>query len=530
MNFYNGFNKFLTIVFSAFLLFSGSISVSEAITKFGAKTIEKKVLASFEFDDIWFYDSDLSRIIPDIDMNWVAVVFQPDLFAYAFDSTEESGLEDIITATARTIVSGFDEIVDLFYDHNLAEYSCFFKLREGIKKNELQNLLIELNKYGDIAYAHPTIRLKDKTYAFFNAFEIEWKTGADEDIQKRLMNQADVYIDKNEFAYRVNLFKIPFFKAISLLAEDIHVLRVTPYLVELKPAIRASLTLSINGGNIGDRIPFSLHISFSDLVRIDPSSIVNIYLTPPDIQKELFELKFDPYDYVEAAAKSPILITGWMKFFTPGEFIIPSLEIKYTCSTSFDERPRVIKTKRVPFKVSSIVPAHQTEKKLLIPMDFLNLNYNIKSYHKKANIHLLLSTLSFLLAVICMGWFIGKVYIIKKQKENLREKKREDIIAEKLRLLLQKDPPDPHWGYIGEISKILREYLVTKYQITNYPAGGSGKVFFDAINKSLPEKIAPALLSLFNNIDDIVALELNPCPDLELFKSEVLQIIDFPKS
>jgi len=526
MNFFRRFNESFLIVLSALFILNLAISLSYAITKFGQNDQDDEVPVSFEFDAIWFYGSDMSRVIPEVDLNWVTVVFRPDLFAYAFDSTEDSALDEIMIATAKTTVSGFDEIVDLFYDPNLAEGACFLKLRDGIQESEVKNLLLKLNKHEEISYAHPTLKIEDKTYAFFNAFEIEWKTGVEANLQERLMNQANVYIDKEEFAYRVNLFETSFFKAINLLAEDIHISRVVPYLVELKPAIRASLTVAMNGGNIGDKIPFLLHISFSDLVRIDPSSLVNIYLKPPNIQKELFELKFDPYDYVEAAAKSPIRITGWMRFFTTGEFIIPSLEIKYTCSTSFDERPRVAKTKSFPFKVSSIIPDQITEKKLLIPMDLLKLNYGIKTYYKKAKMYLFFAILSFTLAFLLMGWFIAWVYLLKKQKDKLREKKEEDIVAEQIRLMLQRDPSTPHWGYIGQMSRLLRDYLVAKYRPTDYPSGGSGKVFYEAVKQSLPDKIAPAILSLFNQIDNLVALEIDPFPQMDDLKSEVLKIIN----
>ena len=106
------------------------------------------------------------------------------------------------------------------------------------------------------------------------------------------------------------MLEIPFFKALNLLAEDISVLRVRPYLVELKPSLRVQLALAMNGGRIGDTVPFTFTIQFSDRVSIDPSSIANINLRPATIQKELFDCTFDPYDYTKAVSKSPIIITG----------------------------------------------------------------------------------------------------------------------------------------------------------------------------------------------------------------------------
>ena len=80
--------------------------------------------------------------------------------------------------------------------------------------------------------------------------------------------------------YVVDVTAIPFFRALNLLAEDVKVLRVTPYLVEIKPSISATLSLFMSGGNIGDSIPFTLTIAFSDRVSIDPSSLATLNLRP----------------------------------------------------------------------------------------------------------------------------------------------------------------------------------------------------------------------------------------------------------
>ncbi|MDM8517659.1 hypothetical protein QUF76_15790 [Desulfobacterales bacterium HSG16] len=91
--------------------------------------------------------------------------------------------------------------------------------------------------------------------------------------------------------------------------------------------IMAKFSLSANGGNIGDKIPFLLQIDFVDTFRIDPSSISDINLKPDSIQKELFDIIFASYDPFEIVSKSPVIIKGWMKIYSPGEFVIPSIYI-----------------------------------------------------------------------------------------------------------------------------------------------------------------------------------------------------------
>ena len=91
--------------------------------------------------------------------------------------------------------------------------------------------------------------------------------------------------------------------------------------MEIQPSIRGDLTVSLAGGNLGDRIPFSLRIEFSPRVAIEPSSLARIHLRPLNIQKELFDVTFTPYDYTKAILRSPILITGEIRFYAPGDYI-----------------------------------------------------------------------------------------------------------------------------------------------------------------------------------------------------------------
>ncbi len=521
----NRFKKYSAIILFWAIFCTVFTSVSDGVTTFSTDLDTKETPVELQFDDIWFYDTEMVLVIPDIRLDWLTVVFRPGLEAPE-KSNAWSESEALFVQTAKEIVGSHSEIIDYFYDRNLAKDACFFKLREGLNQNLMGNLICLLNKHRSVAYTHPTIGVKGKTHAFFNAFDIEWKTGVEQALREAIMNKAHVSWDKNEYTYRVALSRAPFFKAMNLIAEDIHVLKVTPYLVELKPSITAELTIPISGSDLGDEIPFSLHIAFSELIRIDPSSIANIGLRPSDVQKELFDLKVDPYDYVEAASKSPVKITGWMKFYTPGDFVIPAVKIQYTSSTYADNKARSIETKPLPFKVSSIVPAKQEEKKLIIPMGHLEPNYKIAYYQKKARTNLLLSFLFFFITIICAGWLILKLYQQRKKREKLLTIKQEDLLADKLKAFLVEAPSSPHAVYVAEVGKLLRAYLVARYQIGLYPAGGSGEVFFESIKDTLPEALVSKIGTLFKKIDDIVALELDTFPEIEPLRSEALEILN----
>ena len=521
----NRLKRYSATFLLALFLLCGSAPVSNAVSRFGARIGEKKIPATWRFDDIWFYDRSKSRIIPDIDREWVAVAFRTEF--NSFEVFEEEIIdESIILQKAKPIADKYNEIIDLFYDNNLAEDSCFFKLRQGLDQNDLKNLIENLNHEEAVGYAHPVIKLKGKRHAFFNAFEMKWKTNVDERLKKSLMNQAHSSLDQQENVYRVNVFEVHFLKAVDLLAEDINVLEAIPYLVELKPSIRVKLTLGIGGGNIGGKIPFSFQIHFSDHINIDPSSIANIELTPKDILRDLFEIEFDPYDYVDAVSKSPVNITGWMKFYAPGEFTIPPVEVKFTCP---NKQVRTIKTKSLHPKISSILPSTQEENKLMLPMDRLSLNYNIKSYHKKAETGFFASLASFLVALIFLSWLPVLVHARREERaRSEREAKKYDVLGERLKSLLRAKPSGPHWIYMRDAGYIFREFLALKYQLSQDPFGGSGKVFFESIKQKIPKELAPKIETLLEGIDNVVAIELDGYPDLDSFKAKLVELIDYP--
>ena len=271
-----------------FLVMMGTGAVVEARAK-GATP---------SFDSVWFY-RDGTRVVPEISKNWLTVVLDSTLVAAAVtgDAATEvdaQAADSQIRNKARALLKANHRLADYFYDPNLAKDACFFKLRGAPKPAEVAALIGKLRQVKGVRYAHPALVISNKTYAYFNQFELEWKTGTEKNQREALLGAAHAVMDETDEKgkrYVVNVKAIPFFKAVNLLAEDVRVLRVTPHLVEVKPSISARLSLLMNGGNIGDGVPFSLTINFSDRVTIDPSSISTLNLRPPDLQKELFDLR-----------------------------------------------------------------------------------------------------------------------------------------------------------------------------------------------------------------------------------------------
>ena len=203
--------------------------------------------AAFSFDSVWF-DREGLRVVPEISTRWLTVVFEPRTNSTLNDFAATSDTTDsVIQRKAKAIIKSHDRLTEYLYDPNLAENACFFKMRPGLKLADIRHLINQLSQDRTVNYVHPTIVLNNKTFAFFNTFEMEWKTATPPAQRESLLSASHVAVeehDKKDNRYAVDVTAIPFFRALNLLAEDIKVLRVTPSLVETKRAlIEASLAL-----------------------------------------------------------------------------------------------------------------------------------------------------------------------------------------------------------------------------------------------------------------------------------------------
>ena len=518
-------------ILAAILLFGACPPRGEAVSSFGVQREPGEAPGAIDFDGIWFYEEDHSRRIPDIDLQWIAAAFDESTLVPDPGSFEpEWDPKSVLLERAGEIAREYEQIVDVYYDENLAGDACFFNLRDGLEAGAVKDLIRKLQTRESIAYVHPTLILRGKTVAYFNAFQMNWKTSVDEASRKVLLEQAHVSVEPPGEIFRVDVLAIPFFKAINLLAEDIRVSDVTPTFVTLAPTIRVDLSVPLEGCRTGDRIPFTFRVDFSDRIRVDPSSLVNINLRPGKIQKELFDLKFDPYDYVKAASQSPFVLTGWMKIYSPGEFLIPAVEIRYECIPCSDDRVRSIRTEAIPLKVASLVPSNLKGPKLVIPMDNVKPVLPTETLRRQAKNALWQGIACFVLAAVLLGWSGRKWAAVKRQREGEREEKREDVLAERLRSCLTQSPAGPHWVYAGDAGRLLREYLDAKYGLARDPRQASGAVFFEAVRGQVPGPVASRLEPLLEEVDRMIALETAEYPELERWQQDTMEFVRLAQS
>jgi len=496
-----------------------------------ADTVPEALAGSvaFSFDSVWFY-RDGTRVVPEISKRWITVVFDQRFSSSAneFEPATDSR-NSVIRKKARTILNSHGPLTEYLYDPNLAENACFFKMRAGMKLRDISRIINQVSQDRAVRYVHPAVILDNKTFAFFNDFEMEWKTGISKAQRESLLRATHSTPDENdekEKRYTVNIAAIPFFRALNLLAEDIRVLRVTPHLVEIKPSISTKLSLFMNGGNIGDGIPFSFTINFSNRISIDPSSIATLNLRPPELQKELFDCVFDPYDYTRAVTKSPIVITGRVMFYAPGEYTIPSVKIGYSCPSCADKTVRSIESEPVLFMVSSIIPNDRSEYRLIVPADPVTPDFRPGAQRQQALQYLWLAIGCFSGLALCVAWGFSLRRKNTGEWDRLEERRKEAQLVELLRALLHAPPSVPHWSYLGETGAHLREYLVLRYGIEPKYRGGSGRQFMETVNGRIPPELFGPLSEIFTAVDTCVALELEQYQDMEQLRSDILKIVD----
>jgi hypothetical protein len=520
------------LVIATALLALGTLpAAGPAVSFFGVEREPGREPAETDFDDIWFYHSDRSKQIPDVSLQWIAVAFRADAAAPlsgSFESDGDSGGR--LLARAGEIVREYEQIVDVLCDRNLAEDACFFLLREGLREFDVKELIRKLGTAEAVGYAHPALVVGGRTVAYFDAFQMTWKTSAEEASRQSLMEQAHVFYDDARGVYRVDVMAVPFFKAVNLLAEDVRVLEVTPVLVPLEPPIRAGLSVPLQGCQLGDRIPFSLRIDFTDRIRIDPSSLVNVNLRPEGIQKELIDLKFDPYDYVKASSQSPVILTGSMRLYAPGAFVLPEVEIRYECTACSGERVRSIRTEAVPLQVASIVPAKAREPEIVIPAEAIPPVLPTESYRETSRKSLGRAVAFFALAAVLLGAWGRKWAGARKAGQGENGERREEVLAQSIRARLEASPEGPHWVYAGDTGRLLREYLVEKYGPGAEPLQGSGEVFLEGLKDRIPAGIAARARPLFLEIDRMIATETVDSPELSRWRHETLAFLDLTRS
>ncbi|MFP4387833.1 MAG: hypothetical protein ACLFPR_02655 [Desulfococcaceae bacterium] len=461
--------------------------------------------AQSPLEPVWFYDRDMQRRTPEMEPDWVAV---------GLASEPTAGPEQ----AARALDGVIPGVSQVLYDPNLAEDAAFLRFSENADESVRTSAVRALAALPSIRFVHPAFRMDGEPLAALDRFRMEWKHGVPPETRRRLAEAAGAERISGDL-WRIDTGRRPFFEAVNLLAEDIHVRYATPELIQIRPAIRGNLALEIPGGLVGDPIPFQLTIHFSEGIDLDPAGLARLALRPSAIPDALFQARMETVDHVAAVAQSPVRIWGELRFFAPGDFRLPDISLPYTCRTCPGEPVRRLEIAGPTVRIASLIPS-DADARLLLPPDPPALDLNPTPNRNAAKSHFFWA----------MGWVLGGVtclislWLLRRGRGNPSggvPESTEPTSISKLREILEQEPVAPHWRYLRELGNALRRLLRDRFAPENTAEGGSGKRFFASIADRIPPEDRATLLEILERVDRAVARETEFVSDLDPVRNAI---------
>lgn len=335
----------------------------------------------------WYLDSKGQRVIPTPERTWLVVFFQPrptasqalepsgflgepaqdsndfqaampeeldaptpagdplpadaaTLEAPDEDPTSEWATVDTSAQTAAELMNDFHfrfrDVFDYYLlDPDGRQRLAAYRLRAGAASADLTTLLERLARDPAVLWVQPAWKIGRQRFAPLDRIDITWKTTADAQVRQRLLDQIGAVdfapgpVPTRETVH-IDPCRMAIWQAAVLLAEDVHVLQAVPQLLPLLPPLSALFTLDLGGATLGTPLPFRIEIRFLEGIRIESSTIANLNLRPPGIFQSLLELSYDhPLSAVDLS-HSPVVLTGKITLYAPGEFRLPDVPIYYT--------------------------------------------------------------------------------------------------------------------------------------------------------------------------------------------------------
>jgi hypothetical protein len=164
---------------------------------------------------------------------------------------------------------------------------------------------------------------------------------------------------------------------------------------------------------------------------------------------------------------------------------------------------------------------------LIVPTEPVNADFRLAALDRQSLRYLWLAIISLAGFVLCASWLLFLRRKASTERARFKEeKKRGDMLAEQLRVLLQSAPTPPHWSYLGEVGVLLRRYIVLHYGIDSKYQGGSGSQFMETVRGHIPEEGIDRLSAIFSAIDDCVSLETENFQNIDRLQHDILEFID----
>jgi len=458
-------------------------------------------------EDVWFYDENNQRILPEPDLDWMVVRLA--------DSGEQtnSGAPGIINQQSPDFDSFNEQYSDYFshflHDPVLAPAMAAYRLRRDLPQKVFQTLMTQLQEDRQVMYAHPAWKIAGVLYVPLERIEVIWKTGTEMN-QRHTLRQEIGAVESDDISLpnrqkiTINPCQLSVWQAANLLAEDIRVVQAWPLLMPLVPPVSVQFSLDMNGATAGTPIPFTFEIQFTDKVKIESSTIANLNLKPRDIFHNLYDIRYDaPLSTVDLS-RNPIRITGQMKIYATGDYSLPEIPIYYTDSGAPKTNIQLIKTTEIPIRIAAMIPETLQKPDLLVsqPNPLPALDSSAATRAKQRNVLLMLAGVG----LICLAGTTAAWLWRDRRQQPVQPKNhtliRKHAAANAAILIVQHHPGLKEVAGLGFA---LKNYLAEFAGLDENHRGGAHTAFFHRIDAALPDACRTSTAELLSIIDEILA-------------------------
>jgi len=305
-------------------------------------------------DNPWFYSEAGDLVIPQVNYEWLVVHFAQD------PSAEEITAEELPPALLTINAQFKEQFVDLIYAPDLDPDVCMYRIRNPENSGLIAAEMARSTAGGLVRSVRPAYAIGDANFALLDEIEIRWKTQVGEEEKAALLAKAGVTPLTEDAGrkqrVRVDPCRASVWETANLLHEDLQVMSASPVLTKIEPPVRAAFTVGTNGTTIGAPVPFTLEISFSRRMRIEPSTIANLNLGPQELSRNLFKVEYDrPLSSVDVNI-SPIRVDGNLYLYGTGEFLLPEVPVYYKQNGNEEAELAIIRTPEIPMRIASVIP------------------------------------------------------------------------------------------------------------------------------------------------------------------------------
>ncbi|MGE4543119.1 MAG: hypothetical protein AB7D06_03315 [Pedobacter sp.] len=505
------------------------VTDSEAQPETASDSLDAERIACFDRlwssyqEDVWFYDQNGQRVVPQPALDWLVVRLMDatrqidtlpedttDSYSAEISDNLQMGDSNAQPPSFESFNQQYGEYFSHFlHDPELGPAMAAYRLRRDMPKEVFQTLMTRLQQDPQVKYAHPAWRIADQLYAPLERIAIRWKTAASPQQRQALLQaieavETDEITPSNRQSITIDPCRQSVWQTANLLAEDISVAQAWPVLMPLIPPVGVQFSLAMNGAMPGTPIPFTFEIRFTDKVKIESSTIANLNLKPGGIFHNLYDISYDvPLSAVDLN-RSPIRITGQIKIYATGEYNLPGIPVYYTDSGAPRTKVQLIKTTEVPVRIAAMIPESQQGFDLQVaePAPLPGMDDAAATGAKRHHAMLMLAGL------VLIGLVCASAAILRRSRQKMAVQPENHALNRLYQAVSAVVlATEQHLGLkeLAVLGVALKNYLAEFAGLDEDMRGGSHTAFFHRIEDALPRACRPSAADVLSIIDHALA-------------------------